>query len=86
MINGSTHVKNLKWERFIERPTGDVVAQLVERRPQDPMDSMTRGSNPIRTQEKHLRVFTSQNVVLTGCRCAPPPWVHAHIRMITYAR
>ena len=26
---------------------GDVVAQLVERRPRNPMDSMTRGSNPV---------------------------------------
>ena len=29
--------------------TGDVVAQLVERRHRDPMDSMTRGSNPVRS-------------------------------------
>ena len=27
----------------------DVVAQLVERRPRDPMDSMIRGSNPVRS-------------------------------------
>ena len=27
---------------------GDVVAQLVVRQPQDPMDSMIRGSNPVR--------------------------------------
>ena len=31
---------------------GDVVAQWVERRPRDPMDSMTRGSNPVRSTRK----------------------------------
>ena len=36
-----------QWEMF-ER-LGDMVAQWVERRPRDPMDSMTRGSNPVRS-------------------------------------
>ena len=33
---------------------GDVVAQLVERRPRDPMDAMDRGSNPVRSTIKNL--------------------------------
>ena len=38
--------------------SGDVVAQLVERRPRDPMDSMTRGSNQSRPKhKKNLREF-----------------------------
>ena len=37
---------------------GDVVAQLVERRPPDPVDSMTRGSNPVRsTRQIYKRFF-----------------------------
>ena len=32
-----------------------VVAQLVERRPRDPMGSMGRGSNPVRTARGHIR-------------------------------
>ena len=35
----------------------DVVAQLVERRPRDPMDSMTRGSNPIRSTRQICEFF-----------------------------
>ena len=31
---------------------GDVAAQVVERRPRDPMDSMGRGSNPVRPEHK----------------------------------
>ena len=63
---------------------GDVVAQLVERRPRDPMDSMTRGSNPVRGTITICKRFPSQNVVLTRCRCAPPPCVNARLR--TYSR
>ena len=57
-----------------------VVAQLVEHVPRDLMDSMTRGSNPVRSTRKFVRIFPSQNVVLTrchsvsvNCHCAPPP-------------
>ena len=52
---------------------GDVVAQLVERRPRDPMDSMTR---PMHKRHYFVRVFPSQNAVLTQCRCASPPCVY----------
>ena len=66
-------------------PLGDVVAQLVERWPQDPMDSMTKVRIPSGAQEKFVRgFFSSENVVLTRCRCAPHPCVYARIR--TYAR
>ena len=60
-----------------------IIAQLVERRPQDPMYSMTRGSNPVRSTRKFVTVFPSQYVVLSR-RCAPPPRVYARIR--THAR
>ena len=64
----------LMLHRILLSCRGDVVAQLVERRPRDPMDSMTRGSNPVRST-KFVRVFPSENVVLTRCRCAPTPCV-----------
>ena len=65
---------------------GDVVAQLVEHGPQDPIDSMIRGSNPSVAQEKIVTVFLSQNVVLARCRCAPPPCVHARIRTYMHVK
>ena len=61
----------------------DGVAQLVERRTQDPKD---RGSNHVRSTHKIVSFFRVKNVVLARCRCAQPPCVHARIRMITYAR
>ena len=62
----------------------DGVAQLVERRTRDPM---TGGSNPacVRSTTKICESFSESNVVLTRCRCAQPPCVHARKRMITYA-
>ena len=36
---------------------GDVVAQLAERRPRDPVDSMTRGSNPVRSTRTICEFF-----------------------------
>ena len=63
---------------------GDVVAQLVERRPPDPMDFMTGGSNPVRSTIQICESFSESNVVLTRYRCVPPPCGYAHIR--TYAR
>ena len=52
---------------------GDGVSQWVERRPQDPMDSMTRGSNPVRNTRKMCEFFGVKHVVLTRCRCSPIP-------------
>ena len=40
------------------------MAQLVERRPQDPMDSMTRGSNPVRSNSKKKMLFFSESKML----------------------
>ena len=37
---------------------GDGVAQLVERQPQDPMDSMIRGTNPVRSTRKICESFS----------------------------
>ena len=43
---------SLDGARMSVGPTGDAVAQLVERRPRDLMDSTTRGSNPARPEHK----------------------------------
>ena len=45
---------------------GDGEAQWVERRPQDPMDSMTRGLNPVRYTRKNWEVFRVKNIVAVG--------------------
>ena len=56
----------------IERCDG--VDQLLERRPQDPMDSMTRGSNPVRsTRKKLVRVFPSQKCCADSLSVCPAP-------------
>ena len=44
-------------KRSVISRLGDVVAQLVERRPRDPMDSMIRGSNPVRSSRKNCESF-----------------------------
>ena len=64
--------------QYLHQHWGDGVAQLVERRPWDPEVRIPSGA-----QEKFVRIFPSQNVVLTR-RCAPPPCVYARIR--TYTR
>ena len=43
--------------RFIMRCVGEGVAQLVERRPRDPIDSLTRDSNPVRSTRIKLWEF-----------------------------
>ena len=47
LCSGSVRCR-LKQDLEVDIGWGDGVAQLVERRPQDPMDFMTRGSNPVR--------------------------------------
>ena len=56
---------------------GDVVAQSVERRPRDLMDSMTGGSNPVRsTRNMCASCSESKNGVLTPMSvCLTPPTV-----------
>ena len=49
------------------------VAQLIERQPQDQMDSMTQGSNLVSTRTNCDFFFRVKNVVLTRRRCAQPP-------------
>ena len=49
---------------------GDGVAQLIERRSQDPK---TRGSNPVRSTRKNCEFSPVKNVVLTRCLCAQTP-------------
>ena len=43
--------------------TGDVVAQLVQRRPRNPVDSMTRGSNSMRITRKICESFSLRDEV-----------------------
>ena len=63
--------------------TGHGVAQCLERQTRDPKD---RDSNPIRSTRKMCEFSRVKIVVLHRCRCAQPPYVYAHTRMITYAR
>ena len=49
------------------------------------MNSMTQGSNPIRSTRKICEFFRVKFFVLTHCRCAQPPCMYASIRRITYA-
>ena len=57
--------------------SGDVVAQLVERWPRDPMDSMVRGSNPVRSTSKNCEFFW---VKMLCCLVVgvPHPRVYTH--------
>ena len=45
-----------------ENIIGDMVAQLVEHRPQDSMDSMTRGSNPVRSTRTICESFSESKM------------------------
>ena len=49
-------------------------------------ESNDKGLNPIRSTRKNCEFFRVKKVVLTCCRCAQPLCVHAHTRMIIYAR
>ena len=73
-------------KRFYFVIRGDGVAQLVERRTQDPKD---RGSNPVRSTRVVCEFFRVKNVVLTRYRCAQPPYVYIRTRKndhVAYAR
>ena len=61
----------MRWRRLIS-PWGVGVAQLVERRAQDSMTSVTRVRTPSGAQEK-CEFFRVKNVGLTRYRCAQPP-------------
>ena len=54
-----------------------MVAQYLERRPQDPMDSMTGGSNPVKEQHQNkiVSVFSSQKWCADSCSVCPIPRV-----------
>ena len=54
---------------------GDGVAQLVEHRLKI---QRLEVQTPLGAQEKFVRVFLSQNAVLTRCRCAQPPFVYMY--------
>ena len=57
----------------VTRNPGDVVAQSVARRTQDPK---TEVRTPSGAQEKLVRVFQVKNVLLARRRCAQPPCVY----------
>ena len=63
---------------------GDIVAQLVERRPRDTMESMTRGSNPVRSTHKMCESFSESKCCADSLSVCPTPCVFACIR--TYTR
>ena len=48
---------------YYAAPRKDMVAQLVERRPQDQMDSKTRGSNPVRSTRKICETFSESKML-----------------------
>ena len=50
------------------------------------MDSMTRVRTPSGAHEKLVSCFRVKTVVLTRCRCAQLPCVHARIQMIMIVR
>ena len=54
-------------------PFGGVVAQWVERRPRDPMDSMTRGSNPVRSTRKICESFSELKCCADLLSVCPTP-------------
>ena len=62
---------------------GDGVAQLVEHRLAIQRPEVR---TPSGAQETIVRVFPSQNVVLTRCRCAQPLCVYARTRMMNHVR
>ena len=47
----------------LNRQARDVVAQLVERRPRDPMGAMDRGSNPVRSARKICESFSESKML-----------------------
>ena len=57
---------------------GDVVAQLIELRPrpQNPMDSMIRGSNPIRSTRKICESFSESKCCADSSSVCPTPPHH----------
>ena len=67
------------------RQKSKLTAEFVERRPQNPMDSMTRGSHPVRsTRKKKWEFFRVKNDVLTRCRCVQPRvYIYIYILALT---
>ena len=57
---------------------GDTVAQLVERRPLDPMDPMTRGSNLVRSTPKNWWQFSESKMLCWLAVSVPHPRVYMH--------
>ena len=62
----------------VKLPDGDVVTQWVERRPRDPMDSMTRGSNPVRSTRKVCKSFSESKCCASSLSVCPTPRVYTH--------
>ena len=61
-----------------------VVAQLVERRPQDPMDAMNRGSNPVRSTRTICDSFSKSKCCADSLLWSTPVCMRTHknVRML----
>ena len=56
----------------------DVVAQLIEHRPRNPMDFMTRGSNPVRSIRNTGESFSESKCCADSLSVCPTPRVYTH--------
>ena len=58
--------------------------KLVEHRPQDPMDSRTRGSNPVRSTNKIYESFSESKCCAGSLLVCPTPvCIHTHKHVCT---
>ena len=73
-----------RWMNPSFESLGNVVAQLVERQPRDPMDSMTRGSNPVRSTTTICESFSESKCGADSSVCPIPVCVRTHTNALTY--
>ena len=59
---------------------GDLVAQLVERRPWDPTNSITRGLNPVRSTRKICKSLSESDSLSV---CPTPVYTRTHKKVRT---
>ena len=68
----------LQLKRECTKVYGDVVAQLVECWPRDPMDSMIRGSNSVRSTRKMCESYSESKMLY--CVCPTPVCIRTYAR------
>ena len=54
------------------------MAQLVERQPRDPVDSVTRRSNPVRSTRTSCESFSEKKCCADSSVCLTPVCIHMH--------